>query len=122
MPTGSWGEADLLPPGGIVRGVEETRSNCTAEHGYTASKQAYLRRMRLIEGQTRGVARMIEQDEYCIDVMTQISAVTSALKAVSMALLKDHLEHCVAAAAREGGDEAQLKFDEAMSAIARLAR
>ena len=78
--------------------------------------------MRLIEGQTRGVARMIEQDEYCIDVMTQISAVTSALKAVSMALLKDHLEHCVAAAAREGGDEAQLKFDEAMSAIARLAR
>lgn len=102
--------------------VEETRSSCAAQHGYTAAKEAYLRRMRLIEGQARGVARMIEQDEYCIDVMTQISAVASALKAVSMALLKDHLEHCVAAAAREGGDVAQQKFDEAMSAIARLAR
>ena len=73
-------------------------------------------------GQARGIARMVEQDEYCIDIMTQISAVTSALKAVSMALLKDHLEHCVAAAVREGGDAAQEKFDEAMTAISRLAR
>lgn len=102
--------------------MENTESGCRAEHGYAATKDAYLRRMRLIEGQARGVARMIEQDEYCIDVMTQISAVSSALKAVSMALLKDHLEHCVAAAAREGGETAQQKFDEAMAAISRLAR
>ena len=111
-----------LPLGGIVPGVEKEHEGCRAQHGYTADKQAYLRRLRLIEGQARGIARMVEQDEYCIDIMTQISAVTSALKAVSMALLKDHLEHCVAAAVREGGDVAQEKFDEAMTAISRLAR
>ena len=111
-----------VPLGGIVPGVENEHDGCHAQHGYTADKQAYLRRLRLIEGQARGVARMVEQDEYCIDIMTQISAVTSALKAVSMALLKDHLEHCVAAAVREGGDAAQEKFDEAMTAISRLAR
>ena len=106
----------------MIVGVEKEREGCHAQYGYTAEKQAYLRRLRLIEGQTRGIARMVKQDEYCIDIMTQISAVTSALKAVSMALLKDHLEHCVAAAVREGGDEAQEKFDEAMTAISRLAR
>ena len=111
-----------VPLGGIVPGVENEHDGCHAQHGYTADKQAYLRRLRLIEGQARGIARMVEQDEYCIDIMTQISAVTSALKAVSMALLKDHLEHCVAAAVREGGDAAQEKFDEAMTAISRLAR
>ncbi len=98
------------------------KGECHAVHGYTASKGSYLRRMRLIEGQVRGIQRMLEADEYCIDIMTQVSAITSALKAVSMALLKDHLEHCVAAAAREGGEVAQEKFDEAMTAIARLAR
>ena len=113
---------NLLPLGGIVLVVEKDHEGCHAQYGYTSDKQAYLRRLRLIEGQTRGIARMMEQDEYCIDIMTQISAVTSALKAVSMALLKDHLEHCVAAAVREGGDAAQEKFDEAMTAISRLAR
>lgn len=91
-------------------------------HGYSDEKQAYLRRLRLIEGQTRGIARMVESDAYCIDVMTQIAAVSNALKAVSMALLKDHLDHCVSAAVREGGAVAQDKLDEAMTAIARLAR
>lgn len=102
--------------------VETGEECCGVEHGYTAAKEAYLRRMKLIEGQARGIARMIEQDEYCIDILTQVSAVNSALKSVAMALLKDHLEHCVAAAAREGGDAAQQKFDEAMTAISRLTR
>ncbi|RMB61668.1 metal-sensitive transcriptional regulator [Tessaracoccus antarcticus] len=93
-----------------------------AQHGYTPQKQAYLRRLRLIEGQARGIARMVENDEYCIDVLTQISAVTSALKAVSLGLLEDHLEHCVVNAAREGGDVAEEKMHEAMQAIRRLAK
>lgn len=93
-----------------------------AHHGYTPEKQAYLRRLRLIEGQARGVARMVENDEYCIDVLTQISAVTSALKAVSLGLLEDHLEHCVANAALEGGEVAEEKLHEAMQAIRRLAK
>lgn len=94
----------------------------TAHHGYTPQKQAYLRRLRLIEGQARGIARMVENDEYCIDVLTQVSAVTSALKAVSLGLLEDHLEHCVVNAAREGGDVAEEKLHEAMQAIRRLAK
>ncbi len=91
-------------------------------HGYAPQKQAYLRRLRLIEGQARGIARMVENDEYCIDVLTQVSAVTSALKAVSLGLLEDHLEHCVVNAAREGGEVAEEKLHEAMQAIRRLAK
>ena len=91
-------------------------------HGYSPDKQAYLRRLKLVEGQVRGIARMVEDDEYCIDVLTQVSAATSALKSVSLALLKDHLEHCVAEAAREGGDVAQQKFDEVIDAVRRLAK
>lgn len=97
-------------------------SDPTAHHGYTPQKQAYLRRLRLIEGQARGIARMVENDEYCINVLTQVSAVTSALKAVSLGLLEDHLEHCVVNAAREGGDVAEEKLHEAMQAIRRLAK
>ena len=93
-----------------------------AHHGYTPQKAEYLRRLKLIEGQARGIARMVEEDKYCIDVLTQISAVTSALKAVSMGLLEDHLSHCVADAARAGGPEADEKLDEAMQAIRRLAK
>ncbi|QXT62625.1 MULTISPECIES: metal-sensitive transcriptional regulator [Tessaracoccus] len=93
-----------------------------AHHGYTPQKAEYLRRLKLIEGQARGIARMVEEDKYCIDVLTQISAVTSALKAVSMGLLEDHLSHCVADAARKGGPEADEKLDEAMQAIRRLAK
>ena len=93
-----------------------------AHHGYTPQKQAYLRRLRLIEGQARGIARMVEDDVYCIDVLTQVSAVTSALKAVSLGLLEDHLEHCVVNAAREGGEVAEEKLQEAMQAIRRLAK
>lgn len=91
-------------------------------HGYHEKKAAYLRRLRLIEGQARGIARMVEEDKYCIDILTQVAAVTSALKAVSFGLLEDHLSHCVVDAARKGGPEADEKVNEAMQAIKRLAK
>ena len=94
----------------------------TADYGYTPNKEAYLRRLKLIEGQTRGIARMVDEDQYCIDVLTQISAVTSALKAVSLGLLEDHLAHCVANAAAKGGAEADEKINEAIRAIRRLVK
>ncbi|MBB1483263.1 metal-sensitive transcriptional regulator [Tessaracoccus sp. MC1865] len=99
-----------------------TETETCHTHGYTPEKAAYLRRLRLIEGQVRGLARMVEEDQYCIDVLTQVTAVTSALKAVSLGLLEDHLSHCVADAARKGGPEGKEKIDEAMQAIKRLTR
>jgi DNA-binding FrmR family transcriptional regulator len=91
-------------------------------HGYTEHKDDHLRRLRRIEGQVRGLQRMIEGDEYCIDVLTQISAATRALQAVSLALLDEHLKHCVSQAITEGGDAADVKIREASQAIARLVR
>lgn len=89
-------------------------------HGYTPQKQAYLKRMRRIEGQVRGIERMIEQDSYCIDILTQVSAVTRALQSVSLGLLEDHLNHCVVGAAKASDTEGQDKVREATEAIARL--
>ncbi|MFD9705609.1 metal-sensitive transcriptional regulator [Lentzea sp. HUAS TT2] len=91
-------------------------------HGYTADKDAYLKRLRRIEGQIRGLQRMVENDEYCIDVLTQISAATKALQAVSLGLLDEHLKHCVAQAAAEGGSVAEEKLAEASAAIGRLVK
>ena len=91
-------------------------------HGYSEDKDAYLRRMRRIEGQVRGIAKMIDEDKYCIDVLTQISAVTKALEAVALGLLDEHLQHCVTRAAAEGGDIADKKIKEASAAIARLVK
>ena len=91
-------------------------------HGYTADKDAYLKRLRRIEGQIRGLQRMVENDEYCIDVLTQISAATKALQAVSLGLLDEHLKHCVAQAAAEGGPVAEEKLAEASAAISRLVK
>jgi CsoR family transcriptional regulator, copper-sensing transcriptional repressor len=91
-------------------------------NGYTADKDAYLKRMRRVEGQVRGIARMIENDQYCIDVLTQVSAATKALEAVALGLLDEHLRHCVAEAVAEGGDTADRKVAEASAAIARLVR
>jgi DNA-binding FrmR family transcriptional regulator len=91
-------------------------------HGYSEDKKKYLARLKRIEGQARGIHRMVEEDQYCIDVLTQISAVTSALRGVALALLDDHLEHCVAHATHAGGDEAEAKLKEASAAIARLVR
>jgi DNA-binding FrmR family transcriptional regulator len=91
--------------------------------GYTGSKDDYLKRLRRIEGQVRGIHRMVEADTYCIDVLTQVAAVTKALQAVSLGLLEDHVAHCVVDAARSGDDaEAQTKIREAADAIARLVR
>jgi DNA-binding FrmR family transcriptional regulator len=90
--------------------------------GYEEDKAEVQRRLRRIEGQVRGVQRMVDEDAYCIDVLTQISAATKALQAVALALLDDHLNHCVADAIGEGGAAAQEKVAEASAAVARLVR
>ena len=90
--------------------------------GYTQDKDAYLKRLRRIEGQVRGLQRMVEDDTYCIDVLTQISAATRALQAVAIGLLQDHLGHCVSQAVERGGPEADAKVKEAAEAISRLVR
>jgi DNA-binding FrmR family transcriptional regulator len=91
-------------------------------NGYANDKDAYLKRMRRIEGQVRGIAKMIETDQYCIDVLTQVSAATKALEAVALGLLDEHLKHCVTQAAAEGGPVADEKVAEASAAIARLVK
>jgi DNA-binding FrmR family transcriptional regulator len=91
-------------------------------NGYTNDKDAYLKRMRRIEGQVRGIAKMIEDDKYCIDVLTQVSAATKALEAVALGLLDEHLKHCVTQAAAQGGQVADEKVAEASAAIARLVK
>ena len=91
-------------------------------HGYIGDKQRYLNRLKRIEGQARGIRSMVEDEKYCIDILTQISALTSALQAVAVGLLDDHLKHCVLDAARMEGDQAEQKIKEASDAIARLVR
>ncbi|MFI0422245.1 metal-sensitive transcriptional regulator [Spongiactinospora sp. 9N601] len=90
--------------------------------GYTPRKDDHLRRLRRIEGQVRGLARMVEDDKYCIDVLTQVSAANSALQSFALSLLEEHLAHCVADAVAQGGAEADAKVKEASDAIARLVR
>ena len=90
--------------------------------GYTQDKDKVLARLRRIEGQVRGLQRMVEADDYCIDVLTQISAATKALQAVALGLLEDHLGHCVAEAVVAGGEEAAEKIREASAAIERLVK
>jgi DNA-binding FrmR family transcriptional regulator len=91
-------------------------------HGYASDKEAYLKRMRRIEGQVRGIARMVDEDVYCIDILTQVAAVTKALQAVSIGLVEDHISHCVVDAARQSPEEGAAKVKEASDAIARLVR
>jgi DNA-binding FrmR family transcriptional regulator len=91
-------------------------------HGYAHRKDDVLKRLRRIEGQTRGLQRMVDDDTYCIDILTQVAAVTKALQAVSLGLLEDHLNHCVVDAARAGEAEGRQKVDEALDAITRLVR
>jgi DNA-binding FrmR family transcriptional regulator len=92
------------------------------QHGYISSKDDYLKRLRRIEGQARGLQRMVDEDQYCIDILTQVSAMTKALQSVALGLLEDHLSHCVVQAAAAGGPEADIKVREASEAIARLVR
>ncbi|MFI9332537.1 metal-sensitive transcriptional regulator [Kitasatospora sp. NPDC052868] len=91
-------------------------------HGYSAQKDAHLKRLRRIEGQIRGLQRMVDEDVYCIDVLTQVSAGTKALQSFALSLLEEHLRHCVAAAAEQGGAELDAKVAEATAAIGRLLR
>ena len=92
------------------------------ERGYSQNKDAVGKRLRRIEGQVRGLQRMVDDDAYCIDVLTQISATTKALQGVALELLEEHLGHCVAHAIEAGGPEADEKVREASEAIARLVR
>jgi len=90
--------------------------------GYAADKEALVNRLKRVEGQVRGLQRMIEEDTYCIDVLTQVSATTKALQSVALLLLEDHLGHCVADALLEGGEVADVKVKEASDAVARLVK
>ena len=94
----------------------------TQTRGYQDDKAAYLTRLRRIEGQVRGLQRMVDQDVYCIDILTQVSAVTRALQTVAVGLVEDHLAHCVREAVTDGGAGADEKVAEASAAIARLLR
>ncbi|MQA12779.1 MAG: metal-sensing transcriptional repressor [Pseudonocardiaceae bacterium] len=89
---------------------------------YSTDRELYLKRLRRIEGQIRGLQRMVERDEYCIDVLTQVSASTKALQSFALAMLEEHMSTCVVDAAAEGGGEAAVKVKEASDAIARLVR
>ena len=93
-----------------------------SHHGYIGRKQDYLKRLRRIEGQVRGLQKMVEEEQYCIDILTQISATTNALQSVALGLLDEHLSHCVVQAAAAGGPDSEVKIKEASSAIARLVR
>jgi DNA-binding FrmR family transcriptional regulator len=90
--------------------------------GYSDTKTDHLKRLRRVEGQVRGIAKMIEEDAYCIDVLTQVSAATKALQSVALMLLDDHMGHCLVEAAQAGGEEKAAKLREASDAIARLVR
>lgn len=109
--------SDLVQPDS-VHGLDGVAHH----HGYITDKERLLKRLRRIEGQARGVSRMVEEEQYCIDILTQISALTSALQAVAIGLLDDHLKHCVVDAARIGPTEGDAKIQEATEAIARLVR
>ncbi len=103
--------------------AHEAQSDTDAPvHGYTENKAEYLRRLKRIEGQARGLQRMVDENVYCIDILTQVSAMTKALESFALLMLDEHLGHCVAQAVQEGGAVADAKLSEASAAIARLVR
>ncbi|MEU1806685.1 metal-sensitive transcriptional regulator [Streptomyces sp. NPDC019937] len=123
--------AGTTAPTGDQRGQASGQASSThGGHGYAHQKDQHLKRLRRIEGQIRGLQRMVEEDVYCIDILTQVSASTKALQSFALQLLEEHLRHCVASAAvesaakegGEGGDEVDAKVAEATAAIARLLR
>ncbi|ERG65347.1 hypothetical protein L332_12985 [Agrococcus pavilionensis RW1] len=106
-----------------MTGITTTGTACElGEHGYITDKARYLARLRRIEGQARGIQRMVDEEQYCIEILTQIAALTGALQNVAVGLLEDHLRHCVTDAALSGGDVAEDKIREASQAIGRLIR
>jgi DNA-binding FrmR family transcriptional regulator len=100
----------------------KTQTDQVSAPGYSAEKDQVAKRLRRIEGQIRGIERMVQDDRYCIDVLAQVSAATAALQSVALLLLDEHLAHCVTDAVKVGGDEAEVKLAEASAAIARLVR
>lgn len=112
--------SQTVPPADTTPAADDHTGR--APHGYIGQKEDYLKRLRRIEGQARGLQRMVEEEKYCIDILTQISAVTAALENVALGLLDDHLKHCVTAAIRDGDLSAEAKIKEASDAIARLVK
>lgn len=111
----------------MLRGMSQEHCPVEHQHGYTADKDAYLKRLRRIEGQVRGIQRMVHEDTYCIDILTQVSAINAALHSVCLQLLEDHVRHCLVDAAHQAhdtGHEEPLdeKISEAMAAISRLVK
>ncbi|MEO5834508.1 MAG: metal-sensitive transcriptional regulator [Nakamurella sp.] len=102
--------------------MTQTTGGPAGQHGYIHRKDDYLKRLRRVEGQARGLQKMVEDEKYCIDILTQVAAMTKALQAVALGLLDEHLNHCVLHAAAAGGREADEKIREASEAIARLVR
>ncbi|MFH9709767.1 metal-sensitive transcriptional regulator [Streptomyces luteogriseus] len=113
--------ADPADPAG-TDGTDGTAGHDHGVHGYHKQKDEHLKRLRRIEGQIRGLQRMVDEDVYCIDILTQVSASTKALQSFALQLLEEHLRHCVADAALKGGDEIDAKVKEATQAIARMLR
>lgn len=110
---------DITPATALDPGSE---SACHLGHDYITDKAGYLIRLKRIEGQARGIQRMVAEGQICIDILTQISALTKALESVALGLLDDHLKHCLEDAAASGGSIADAKLNEASAAIARLVR
>ncbi|MET7644436.1 metal-sensitive transcriptional regulator [Streptomyces sp. NPDC005426] len=125
-------EAERSPEAAAGTGTDAAGATAPAEaivtdhdrgiHGYHHQKAEHLKRLRRIEGQIRGLQRMVDEDVYCIDILTQVSASTKALQSFALQLLEEHLRHCVADAAVKGGEEVDAKVEEATKAIARLLR
>ena len=112
-----------VPEAPVLETTTGTTAATVAPVGYSYRKDDYRKRLRRIEGQARGLQRMVDEEKYCIDILTQVSAMTKALQAVSLGLLEEHLSHCVVDAAKAGDDEeAQRKLREASDAIGRLVR
>jgi DNA-binding FrmR family transcriptional regulator len=101
---------------------QKSKEAASVKPGYSDNKAAVLKRLRRVEGQIRGLQRMVEEESYCIDVLTQVSAATRALQEVALGLLDEHLGHCVREAIELGGPEADAKVAEASQAVARLVR
>ena len=105
-----------------VDDADDCPASGSVHHGYITDKDRYLKRLKRIEGQARGLHSMVDEEQYCIDILTQISAVNAALRSVALGLLDDHMKHCVRDAAATGGPAADAKLTEASEAIARLVR
>ncbi|MFE4373492.1 metal-sensitive transcriptional regulator [Streptomyces sp. NPDC056835] len=121
--TGTTDTTDSADSTDTTSGTEAvTTDHDRGVHGYHKQKDEHLKRLRRIEGQIRGLQRLVDEDVYCIDILTQVSASTKALQSFALQLLEEHLRHCVADAAVKGGEEIDAKVEEATKAIARLLR